>query len=83
MKNKRQAVKSSGKGGKHKPSFVLCGIINIPVFRLIDLYSGILFQSHKECVISVSVGLERESVICRYRGGGVSVGRENRVCKLR
>lgn len=58
MKNKRQAVKSSGKG-EHKPSFLLCGIINIPVFRLMDLYSGILFQSHKECVISVSVGLER------------------------
>lgn len=58
-------------------------LINIPVFRLMDLYSGMLFQRHKDCVISVSVDLERLSVMCRYRDGGVSVGRENRVCKLR
>ena len=52
-------MKPSGKGGKHRPTFVFCGVINIPVFRLMDLYSGTLFQRHKDCVISVSVDLER------------------------
>ena len=52
-------MKPSGKGGKHRPTFVFRGVINIPVFRLMDLYSGTLFQRHKDCVISVSGDLER------------------------
>lgn len=53
--NERKTVKSSGKG----VIAYVCVIINVPVFKLMDLYSGILCQNYKGCVISMSVDLER------------------------